>query len=225
MEFKDDTIRLKQLMERILHRDYKGTEEFCQNTMFWNLNGIYGSRSEIAILLNSMPEVNRKQMEGSSEIRKVHHLKLSHGLVQSSCIVIASKWIYELFVTFINGKVAFINITEIDMEKEEPVYRIRACNAECYLMKEREIIYLESSHNRVLWHCRGKLIATNDSLGHFQEKLSEAFVRIQRGYLVNKNHACHVRRCEVQMSNGDILSIPDKKYVIVREQLFQKKGV
>ena len=106
------------------------------------------------------------------------------------------------------------------MRDKAPIYRIRSCNEECYLVEEKDVLYIEACHNQVIWHCSYGIIFSNNSLGHLEELVSDSFVRIQRGYLVNKYNVKHIRRCEVLMNNGDVLSIPCKKYVAVREKLF-----
>lgn len=126
----------------------------------------------------------------------------------------------DIFVFFVSGKVAFLNISGFERNGRAPIYRVRSYNEECYLVEERDVIYIEACHNHVIWHCSYGSILSNNSLRNLEEQVSNAFVRIQRGYLVNKFKVRHIRRCEVIMSNGDILSIPIKKYVSIREKLF-----
>ena len=77
-----------------------------------------------------------------------------------------------------NEKAVFINITEMRAGNVEPVYKIRACNEECYIVEEKEVQYIESCHNQVLWHCTNGIISSNNSLGNLEEQVSDAFVRI-----------------------------------------------
>lgn len=101
------------------------------------------------------------------------------------------------------------------------IFRIRADNERYYLKKEDEILYIESCHNKVIWHCKNELIVANDSLRHLEGELSPSFVRIQRSYIVNRRHVIEIRRCELVVSNRDVLPIPYKKYVHVREELLR----
>lgn len=127
---------------------------------------------------------------------------------------------YDILVTYLLEKAVYVQITEM----ERPAiaeHRIKATNESIYYIEENEILYIESQHNHVIWHCTGREILSNDSLYHLEEMLSEKFVRIQRGYIVNKYHVKYIQRCEAVMRNGDILPIPCKKYIMVRELLMR----
>lgn len=99
------------------------------------------------------------------------------------------------------------------------IYTIIASDKTIYQIKENEIIYIESQHNHIVWHCVNEEIISNDSLKRIQENLSEEYIRIHRCYIVNRKHVKKVCRCEAHMSNGDAIPIPYKKYVETRERL------
>ena len=222
------TIKLKSLVDGILFHKSIDMEQICHKSMKWKVNRNYGNCFEWNALLNIVPDITRINAKYRLYLKDIHSIRISEEMVQSSCIAVMERIekehgkaqdTYEILVTFMNEKAVFINITEMRAGNVEPVYKIRACNEECYIVEEKEVLYIESCHNQVLWHCTNGIISSNNSLGKLEEQVSDAFVRIQRGYLVNKNHVRHIRRCEAQMSNGDVLSIPCKKYVTVRERL------
>lgn len=223
------TIKLKKLAEGILLHKQSLLEQLCHTSMVWKINGNYGKKPELLNIINNLYGIYKEEDKYKLLLKDIYNLRLSEELVQSNCIVEINyiksvegekKTAYELLVTFVKGKVAFINIMELKNEQAERIYRIRSTKEKCFLVREREVLYIEACHNQVIWHCVDKIIISNNSLGHLEEQISKTFVRIQRGYLVNKKNVRHIRRCEVEMNNGDILSIPCKKYVGIREKLF-----
>lgn len=127
------------------------------------------------------------------------------------------KNVYEIFVTFQSDKIVYVQINSTEISGR--IHKIRSTNEEYYLIREDEILYIESNHNHVIWHWLHGIIVSNDSLRRLQEVLSQDFVRIQRSYLVNRNHVRCVRRCEAVIRNGDVLSIPSRKYVNVKNNI------
>lgn len=104
---------------------------------------------------------------------------------------------------------------------EEKQYCIKDISERLFFLKEEEIFYLESQHNHVIWHCLNGRMETTGSLKEAEEMLSEVFYRIQRGFIINTNHAYKVDRCYVQMDNGEKLQIPVKKYCDVKKGLMK----
>lgn len=231
MEYTEERYinKLKKLLNGILlHKQFQ-IEQICNSSMMWKMNCCCGNRSDWDKLLTYTAHISKNNSECSLYLSDFSLLKISDELVQSDCLAILkptdrinNKYenTYEIFAFFVQGKVSFINITELEMRDRAPIYRIRSCNEECYLVEEKDVLYIEACHNQVIWHCSYGIIFSNNSLGHLEELVSDSFVRIQRGYLVNKYNVKHIRRCEVLMNNGDVLSIPCKKYVAVREKLF-----
>lgn len=123
---------------------------------------------------------------------------------------------YEVVLIIADGKIVYMQ--DVILEKGR-MHKIVTVDKTVYLMKENEIIYIESRHNHVVWHCINRDIVSNNSLKKIQEHLSEECVRIHRCYIVNRRHVKKVCRCEARMSNGDIIPIPYKKYVAIRERL------
>lgn len=98
-------------------------------------------------------------------------------------------------------------------------YRLEDAQEHCYLMDEMDVFYLEAGHNRTKWHCRDRMIETTGTLKSTEADLSESFVRIHRGFIVNRYHVRKIARCYVELDNGVQLQIPVKKYMAVKEQL------
>lgn len=87
-------------------------------------------------------------------------------------------------------------------------------------LHEQEILYLEAGHNHVFWHCENFTIETTGSMKKAEQCLSDVFFKIQRSYIINKEHISKMARCYVEMDNGEKLSVPVKKYCKVKQSLF-----
>ncbi|MDO5575332.1 MAG: LytTR family DNA-binding domain-containing protein [bacterium] len=124
---------------------------------------------------------------------------------------------YEILVTYQGDEILYLQLSTI--KQGFVIHKVRAVNEDYYSVAEDEVLYIEVNHNHVTWNCTDYTVIANDSLRRLEEALSDHFVRIQRGYLVNKDYVKCIRRCEVVMENGNTLPIPSKKYVSVKEKL------
>ncbi len=113
-------------------------------------------------------------------------------------------------------KVMMLHISEKGSDKK---YRLEDAREHCYIMDELDVFYLEAGHNRTRWHCREEIIETAGTLKCTERSLSDSFVRIHRGFIVNRLHVRKIGRCYVELDNGEMLQIPVKKYTAVKEQL------
>ena len=92
-----------------------------------------------------------------------------------------------------------------------------------YYLREADILYLESGHNRTYWHIGHKIIEVTGCLVHVEKELPDSFVRIHKSFIVNVIHVARIVRCSLELSNGDILQIPVKKYTEVRSRITEAK--
>lgn len=113
-------------------------------------------------------------------------------------------------------KVALLHISEKLSGKK---YELRDAREHCYLVDEMDVFYLEAGHNHTRWHCRNEVIETVGNLSSSEKSLSDSFVRIHRGFIINTAHVYKVARCFVELDNGEQLQIPVKKYMAVKERL------
>lgn len=113
-------------------------------------------------------------------------------------------------------KVALLHISEKPSGKK---YELRDTREHCYLVDELDLFYLEAGHNHTKWHCRNGVIETVGNLSLSEKSLSDSFVRIHRGFIVNTAHVYKVARCYVELDNGEQLQIPVKKYIAIKERL------
>lgn len=216
--------RIMQFISDLYSGRVRETAAYCQENVEWKLNhfrayGAYNGKIREA--------VKRKQCDVSNI---EHHGYYVHTITQGIVIVSGSYSIYwkrrdqaieqisyEITVCMHYGRAAHIQI--YGGARPGELYKIIGVDEQVYYVELADIIYLESNHNQVIWHCVEFDVVVRDSLKNLEGRLREPFVRIQRGYIVNKQHVRKIQRCEVQMSNGDILPIPSRKYIAVREQL------
>jgi len=125
-----------------------------------------------------------------------------------------------LFVMEDYIKIKYMHISERVPENSE--HWIKGVDEKLYLIRERELLYLESNHNHVIWHCRDVAIEAVGSLKNAEIILSNKFVRIHKGFIIHKKHVVRIGRCFVEMDNGDSMLIPEKKYVEIRNQLLEQ---
>lgn len=94
-----------------------------------------------------------------------------------------------------------------------------------YYPREADILYLESGHNRTYWHTGHRVIEVTGCLSHAERELPDSFVRIHKSFIVNVMHVERIVRCSLELSNGEILQIPVKRYTEVRNRITAAKGL
>ena len=113
-------------------------------------------------------------------------------------------------------RIVHLHISHEDRGNE---YQIKDLEGRQIRIYESDIFYLEAEHNHVLWYCREGMVETVGSLKEAENYLSEQFVRIHRGFIVNRKYVYRIARCYVELNNGEILQIPVKKYCEVKRAL------
>ena len=108
---------------------------------------------------------------------------------------------------------------------EEPgkVFRLTDVVEHTYFLGEEEVLYLESGHNRVFWHTGKETVEVSGTLLNTESRLPDTFVRIHKSFIVNSLHVERINRCYAELSNGERLQIPVKKYTDVRRKLIVRR--
>lgn len=193
--------------------------------MHWKMGNRWGDFETIDVLCM---EVTRDILH--STVKKIYFHKITVHAIAEDIVQVAGDYdvisssngmvkriAYEILVTYQADEILYLQLGTT--KQESVIHKVRAVNEDCYSITEDEVLYIEANHNHVTWNCTDYIVIANDSLHRLEEELSERFVRIQRGYLVNKDYVKCIHRCEVIMENGDALPIPSKKYVSVKETL------
>lgn len=81
------------------------------------------------------------------------------------------------------------------------------------------IMWMESKDSHTLIHTTNKIYESVETLTAITQKYSDTFYKIHASYSVNPTFVSAIGRFYVQMDDGKILSIPEKKYTKTREEL------
>ena len=127
------------------------------------------------------------------------------------------KYYFDYVIAFSGRLASFIQIFGNNFPTK--IHRLVSIKENVYNMQESEILYIETMGGHLIWHCMDSIIEAVDSLKNIEGKLSEDFIKVHRSYIVNKNYVKSIQRCSVTMINGDVIPIPYKKYVAVKDKL------
>ncbi len=106
--------------------------------------------------------------------------------------------------------------------REEPIFCvIQSDEDHLYMLRESEILYIESRHNDLIWHCLDIQIKERGTLKEMEGHLPEYFFRLHRSYIVNVNHIKCLKERELTIDNGDKLMLPVRNYTEKRERIRQ----
>lgn len=128
---------------------------------------------------------------------------------------------YSALLQYVSGT---LRLTMLHIS-EEPgkIFHLTDVVEQTYFLGEKEILYLESGHNRVFWHTGKKTVEVTGTLLHTESRLPDTFVRIHKSFIVNSLHVEKINRCYAELSNGERLQIPVKRYTEVRRKLIIKR--
>lgn len=129
---------------------------------------------------------------------------------------------YSALLQYVSGD---LRMTMLHISEETgKTFRLTDVVEHTYFLDERDVLYLESGHNRVFWHTGKETVEVAGTLLHTESRLPDTFVRIHKSFIVNSLHVEKVSRCYVELSNGECLQIPVKKYTDVRKRLIVNRG-
>lgn len=219
--------KLKSFMTGIVQQDETLLYTMCQEEFVWKVNEFYGNRTQLKRFYTQFAATGTGKKIRKVRLKNLLTIELGQNAVQLSGELItevregtAADAAYEILLTFLEGKIVYFQLLE-RKKGNKLIHKVKEVNEDFQFVEEEEILYIEAAHNHAIWHCMDKKIVSGDSLQHLESELSEQFVRIQRGYLVNKEHIRCIRRCEVEMKNADVLAIPCRTYVSIKNKLIQ----
>lgn len=128
---------------------------------------------------------------------------------------------YSSLLQYVEGRLR-LTLLHISEEKGE-VFRLTDVVEHTYFLGEEEILYLESGHNRVYWHTGKETVEVTGTLLNTESRLPDTFVRIHKSFIVNSLHVERINRCYAELSNGERLQIPVKRYTDVRRKLIVRR--
>ena len=72
-------------------------------------------------------------------------------------------------------------------------------------------------------HTKNENITINGKLSDFENKYNDHLLRIHTSFLINPSYVTKIERFNLQLQDGTILPIPEKKYTEVKEAIFSRK--
>ena len=74
-----------------------------------------------------------------------------------------------------------------------------------------------STHTMI--HLSNRNIISIDRLRSFDANYGSSFLRVSRSIMVNPFYIRQLTRYQLLMDNGDIIPVPEKKYMIIKKEL------
>jgi|GEM_PF-60285 hypothetical protein len=113
------------------------------------------------------------------------------------------------------------NDSEIKTPSEGKRLLVRDKSQSTHLLSVNSIYWIESYDNstHTLIHMKDGELISIESLSSISDKYSDCLIRIHASYLVNPVFAKKISRFELEMTDGAILPIPEKKYTSVKREL------
>ena len=197
---------------------------FCSAITGWQINKFYAKKAEKKL-------VHKKLKQHFWGEDAVEHGKYAVQVIDKiSCMVYGNFRVigrnhrsgvygypYEISVIMKNGMAERIILHG---DRDEPVFCVvKSDEDHLYMLRESEILYIESNHNYLIWHCRDMEVRGRGTLKSLEEGLPRHFFRMQRGYIVNVNHIKSLKERELVIDNGDILPSPARTYNEVKRQI------
>lgn len=147
---------------------------------------------------------------------RIRHMHVSNPIGEMK-IVEGSRFVNEMgrmAKKYMDEKIHAINRKKIVVE---------GINGKVFFINESQILYVEAKlRNCDIFMQNGEVIHGKMSFADFEKNLDEYFVKVHRSYIVNIQHVTVIRFCELVMSNGKVIPVPQKKYAKVREELMRR---
>ena len=125
-------------------------------------------------------------------------------------------------LSFNADALAFVDNLTIQQKHYEPLF-IKS-GKQTLTLNPLLILYVESNGKRTNIVCVDNSISCNSPISELAELLPDYFYRIHRSYFINVKYLVAIRRFEVELLNGAVLSIPEAKYTQVKSELLRRYG-
>lgn len=225
-------IEIINATENLLYSIHMGQRRkvcnLCKNNILWKYNhscskGVMDEK--IIISLNTIIAPSKvKRLEHTHYY--IHRLSPNQIIITGIYCIHKTidknikKYYFDYTIVFSDGLACYIQIFGNNIPTK--IHKVVSITETVYIMQEAEILYIEAMRGHILWHCMNIIIESTDSLKNVGIKLSDDFVKVHRGYMVNKKMIASIQRCSISMINGDVIPVPYKKYVNVRKQLLEE---
>lgn len=84
-------------------------------------------------------------------------------------------------------------------------------------LSPRKITHIESARRKVLVYQDGEVIEAYASISSLAKQLPSSFIRCHKGFLVNMNHIKELQATDVQLNDGTLIPLSQRRRSVVRE--------
>lgn len=152
-------------------------------------------------------------MNGEPRIR---HMHVSNPIGEMK-IVEGSRFVNEM------GHMAKQYMDERIHDINQKQIVVEGLNKKIFFIRIPQILYVEAKlRNCDIFMQNGEVIHGKMSFTDFEKELDEYFVKVHRSYIVNLRYVAVIQFCEIVMTNGKVIPVPEKKYAKVREELMKR---
>lgn len=227
MNGKEELIRrTMQIIKEIFQKNMQAIS-YCKSNMEWRFNhisgyGLYCTRIRKALQgwAEEGRQIRHREYHVQMITEQVHLINGIFSIVPEQNGDAFLETPFEIVVCMRGGMAECVHI--YGSGRERFLLQVRSFHEEIWFLESAEILYIESSHNNVIWHCRQYQVESRDTLKRLEQCLPNAFVRIHRCYIVNVGQIHKISGNEVEMTNGDILAIPVRNGAKVQEEILSK---
>lgn len=104
----------------------------------------------------------------------------------------------------------------------EPPSVVIACGGETLKLYEPDILYVESFRHDIVIHTKEREYRIKENISAFEEKLSKAFFRIHRSYLVSLKEVIRIGKTSVTLEGGVELPVARGKYDAINRAFIEQ---
>lgn len=227
MNGKEELIRrTMQIIKEIFQKNMR-TISYCKSNMEWRFNhisgyGLYCARVREALQVwgEEGRRIRHREYHVQVITEQVHLVNGIFSIVPEQEVNDSLEIPFEIVVCMCDGMAECIHI--YGTAPARLLFQVRSFHEETWFLESTEILYIESAHNNVIWHCREYQVESRDTLKRLEQCLPDAFVRIHRCYIINVRQIHKIRGNEVEMINGDILTIPVRNGTRLQREILSK---
>ncbi len=101
---------------------------------------------------------------------------------------------------------------------------LRGLNRTTLYLDHRQISHIESNGRHSIIHTNAGLCESVETLASIAERTADVFVRCHVGYLVNPSYVLNISRFQIELTDGSVIRVPEKRFTAVRDELEARLG-
>ena len=92
-------------------------------------------------------------------------------------------------------------------------------------LDHKQISYIESSGRHAIVHTKAGTCESVETLATIAKRTGDVFVRCHVGYLVNPSYVHNISRFQIELEDGAVIPVPEKRFTAVRNELEARLGM